>query len=95
MKSNGQLKFEDHTDNHEVAFSIRAGGTRDITQTAKAGQATKGEIRELFIKFLQSSPEFHDLSREEQIREFNILRREVRRPKIDAEILLELHVPEA
>jgi hypothetical protein len=72
---------------------VVVGGTRDITARPGSRQTvSKREVRQMFVKFLRSSPELMELPRDEQIRQFKLSRREVRSPKIEAEILEDLLV---
>jgi len=93
-KTNRTIPLDDFADNDEAAYAVVVGGNWDITARASTRQTvSKREVREMFIKSLRSSPELMQLPREEQIREFNLSRREAKSPKVDAETLEELLVP--
>ncbi len=84
-------RLDDFTDNDEVVIVTGIGVVRDITapRTQKE-RVTKRQVREMFMRFLQSSPELHDKPRDEQIREFNLARQDARRPQVNPEILSDL-----
>jgi hypothetical protein len=97
--TNGRKQLDDFDDNDEVAYvftehSGREKTHQDITiRTYGEVKVTRREVREMFIQFLQNSPELQALPRREQILQYNLERREVKKPKVEADILLDLHVP--
>ena len=92
-KTNGTIPLDEFSDNDEPAYEVIVGGVQDITARPGSRQTvTKGDVRAMFGKFLRSSPELMQHPREEQIREFNLSRREAKSPKVDAEILEDLLV---
>jgi hypothetical protein len=93
--TNGTTPLNEFADNDEGAYAVTVGGSyRDITAGTSRRQAvSKREVREMFTKFLRASPELLEFSRDEQIRQFNLERQEIKRPKIDEEILRDLLVP--
>ena len=91
--TNGTIPLDEFPDNEEPAYEVLVGGVRDITARASSKYTvSKREVREMFVKFLRSSPELMKTAREEQIRLFNLSRREAKSPKIDAGILEDLSV---
>jgi len=92
--TNGTIPLEEYPDNDEAAYEVVTGGITDITAPISSRHAvSKREVREMFLKFMRSSPELMQLPREEQIRQFNLFRREVSCPRIEPEILMDLLVP--
>ncbi len=89
------IDLEDFGDNNDVvSVGDRPGRVGDITAPRTRREVvTKRQAREMFIRFVQNSPELRDLPREEQIRQFNLARRDAGRPPFDPEILVNLLVP--
>ncbi len=91
------IPLDQFTDNDEIAYQVPIGRVfwehRSSDPTApltKFERVTKGRVREMFIKFVQNTPEVHDKPRDEQIREFNLARREGKQPKIESELLVDV-----
>jgi hypothetical protein len=61
--------------------------TAPLTQFERV---TKRRVREMFVSFVQNTPEMHNKPRDEQIRQFNLSRREANQPKIQAELLVDV-----
>ena len=92
--TNGTVPLEEYPDNDEAAYEVVVGGITDITAPiSRRRTVSKREVREMFLKFMRSSPELTQLPREEQIRQFNLFRREVSCPRIETDILADLLVP--
>ncbi len=90
----GRKRLNDYEDNDEAAFEYMPGVYQDITTPVTVKRAvTKREVRQMFIKFIQTSPELKDLPREEQVRAFNLERQEAKLPKVDYEVLQDLLMP--
>jgi hypothetical protein len=86
--------LDQYQDNDEAAFSVLQDGTRDITaRVTRRETVTKRQVREMFIKFVQNSPDLRSVLRVEQIVQFNLERRELDLPKVDADVLQDLLVP--
>jgi hypothetical protein len=87
------MKLDQFPDNYEIAYKMRLATNRDITASpAKLDNVTKRQVREMFQKFIQASPELWQNSRAEQIDEFNAQRRKLRRPVVAPEILEDLEI---
>jgi hypothetical protein len=96
VKTNGSTPLNEFPDNTEPAFEVPEHGVHDITAPVPGGRAvSKREVRQMFIKFMQTSPELMKVPREQQIREFNSCRSGARCPKVDPIILADLLVPES
>ena len=91
------IPIDEFTDNDEIAYQVPIGRVfwknRPNDPTAPLTQyerVTKRRVREMFAGFVQATPEMHDKPREEQIRQFNLSRREANQPKIEADLLMEV-----
>ena len=92
--TNGTTPLEEYPDNDEAAYEVVVGGITDITAPiSRRRTVSKREVREMFLKFMRSAPELTQLPRDEQIRQFNLFRREASCPQIETEILADLLVP--
>ncbi len=68
-------------------------GNNDIVGTAGRMEiVTRGQVRRMFEKFVQASPELWPRMRSEQIAEFNAERRKLRKPMVEPALLLELEI---
>ncbi len=87
------MKLDQFPDNHEIAYKMTLVTNRDITAPlTKSENVTKRQVRAMFQKFIQASPELWQNSRAEQIDEFNSQRRKLRRPVVRPEILMDLEI---
>lgn len=84
-------------DNDEIAYEVPIGRgywaakPGDITAPlTRFERVTKRQVREMFVRFVQNTPELHHMPRDEQIRQFNLSRRDAKQPKIKAELLLDV-----
>ncbi len=94
-KTNGTIALDKFQDNADPAVEVRDRGNHDMTAPIRGRQAvSKRVVREMFVKFMQSSPELRTLPREQQIAEFNRCRREAHVSGVDPDILEDLLVPE-
>lgn len=86
--------LDEFTDNDEVAYEVPLGRVGDITapRTQKE-RVTKRQVREMFMRFVQNSPELHGHPRDEQIREFNLARRAAVWAKVGPELVADLLIP--
>jgi hypothetical protein len=92
--------LSDFTDNDETAYEVPIGRifwkfrpgdvTAPLTQMERV---TKGRVRQMFMTFIQDTPTLQGQPRDEQIRQFNLHRRELKQePKIPAELLVDVLV---
>ncbi len=87
------MRLEQFPDNHETVYKVTLGTVRDITSPlTKLENVTKRQVRTMFQKFVQGSPELWQSSRIEQIDEFNFQRRKLHRPVVNPEILMDLEI---
>ncbi len=87
------MRLDQYPDNNETAYKISLGAVKDITApNARWETVTKRQVREMFTKFVQASPELWPRTRDEQIEEFNRERRQLRRPAVKPEILSDLEI---
>jgi|WetSurMetagenome_2_1015567.scaffolds.fasta_scaffold360525_2 hypothetical protein len=90
------MKLHQFPDNNEIAYKISLGAVTDITApNTRWETVTRRQVREMFVRFIQASPELWPHAREEQIDQFNIERRKLNRPAVKAEILRELEIAHA
>jgi hypothetical protein len=87
------VKLDLFPDNDEVAYRVTLETIKDITTPpTRWERVTKRQVREMFQKFIQTSPELWQSSRIEQIDEFNSQRRQLRRPVVAPGILMSLEI---
>lgn len=89
--------LDQFADNDEIAYEVPIGRTYwahkpgDITAPlTQMERITKRQVREMFVRFVQGTPEVQALPRDEQIREFNLSRREANQPKVKTELLVDV-----
>ena len=94
--------LDEHDDNDQIAYSIAIGesfrGSRlgDVTRpNTKVVHVSYRQVREMFIKFVQEHPEVQGKPRDQQVREWNLVRAEDKQQKIDAVIVAELLIPDS
>ncbi len=87
------MKLDQYSDNYQVLYKVSIGTNRDITGVGpKTEHVTKRQVRHMFQKFIQASPELWTLTRAEQINEFNAERRKLRKPVVSPQILIDLEI---
>ncbi len=87
------MKVHQYPDNHLTVYKVPMEGNKDIVATAgRVEIVTRGQVRRMFEKFVQASPELWSRTRSEQIADFNAERRKVRKPTVEPGLLLELEI---
>ena len=87
------MKLNQYLDNHQTVYKVRMQGNKDIVGTSgRMENVTRGQVRSMFEKFIQASPEQWSRTRTEQIAEFNAERRKIRKPMVEASLLMDLDI---
>ncbi len=87
------MKLNQYPDNYQTVYKVPMGSNNDITgPSGRVENVTRFQVRKMFEKFVQASPELWSRPRTEQIAEFNTERRKIRKPMVAPDLLLDLEI---